>query len=349
MANLEHVERLKAGVEGWNAWRRDNPGQVDLRGADLRGADLRGADLHSANLSGADLFKASLSKADLFKAELFKADLRGVDLSGADLLRAVLEGVDLSGARFMYTVFASTTLSNAKGLDTCNHLARSRLNAETIRRSWPSTADLPVAFLRGVGYSDWEIELAKLYCADVSPAQGTMFIYNAHEIRFGKAFQYYSCFISHSHNDKAFAHLLHDRLQQRGIRCWLDEHQLLPGDDIRDAIDHGINVWDKTILCCSESALGSYWVNTEIDKAFRKEERLWKKNGEKTLALIPLNLDNALFSWQNSRASTLKDRLAEDMVDWEVNPEKLEQALDRIERALRSDGTGRPPDPVPKL
>lgn len=41
MANKEHVETLKSGIEAWNAWRTANPKvQPDLRDADLTGADL---------------------------------------------------------------------------------------------------------------------------------------------------------------------------------------------------------------------------------------------------------------------------------------------------------------------
>jgi hypothetical protein len=36
------------------------------------------------------------------------------------------------------------------------------------------------------------------------------------------AIQFYSCFISHSHADKAFARYLFDTLQRRGIDCWLE-------------------------------------------------------------------------------------------------------------------------------
>ena len=42
-------------------------------------------------------------------------------------------------------------------------------------------------------------------------------------------------------------------LQSGGIRCWLDERQLLPGDDIYDMVDRGIRLWDKVLLCCSEA------------------------------------------------------------------------------------------------
>ena len=63
--------------------------------------------------------------------------------------------------------------------------------------------------------------------------------------------QLYLFFIGHSHADQAFARLLHDRLQGQGIRCWLDEHQLLPSNDLHEGIDRGIRLWDKVLLCAS--------------------------------------------------------------------------------------------------
>ena len=70
-----------------------------------------------------------------------------------------------------------------------------------------------------------------------------------------QAIEFYSCFISYSHAEKPFAYRLHDTLQSRGIRCWLDEHQVLPGDDIYDQVDRGIRLWDKVLLCCSKESL----------------------------------------------------------------------------------------------
>ena len=64
----------------------------------------------------------------------------------------------------------------------------------------------------------------------------------------GRPFEFHSCFISYNHTDQSFARRLHDQLQGRGIRCWLDEHQLLPGDDIYEQIDRGIRFWDKELV-----------------------------------------------------------------------------------------------------
>ena len=41
MANPEHLELLKEGVDAWNTWRERNPDvQPDLKGADLSTRNL---------------------------------------------------------------------------------------------------------------------------------------------------------------------------------------------------------------------------------------------------------------------------------------------------------------------
>ena len=86
MANPEHLNVLKQGVEVWNRWREENPEtRPDLTQADLREAKLGLANLSGANLRRAYLYRANLRGADLSGANLFLADLLQADLSEADL------------------------------------------------------------------------------------------------------------------------------------------------------------------------------------------------------------------------------------------------------------------------
>src|SRR4029434_1992459 len=101
-----------------------------------------------------------------------------------------------------------------------------------------------------------------------------------------------------------------DRLQDRGIRCWLDEHQMLPGDDIYTQVYRSIRLWDKVLLCCSSAALTSWWVDHEIDLAFEKERDLMRTRGAIVLAVIPRELHGFLYQWSNGKAQQVRSRIA---------------------------------------
>jgi uncharacterized protein YjbI with pentapeptide repeats len=232
------LEILGRGFVAWNKWRKENPEVVP----DLGGADLKRADLWYTNLSHVILSGADLSNANLGCVKLVGADLKYASLWGANLRGAYLRDANLDNARLGYTGLSILDLSEVISIEDVIHRAESLVSTSTLERTAqglarnPSRQGAVERFLCGAGVADHGIAYFRSLI--------------------GKPIDFYSCFISYSHDDKAFARRMYDALQGKGIRCWLDEHQMLPGDDIYEAVDRGIRVWDKVLLCCSEALVG---------------------------------------------------------------------------------------------
>jgi len=365
MADQSQLSLLKQGVKVWNEWRCEHPlDRADLKRVNLRGTNLRGANLSHTNLMEANLSQTDLKKANLFEANmimanlsearlieanlsearLIGANLREANLSGADLRAANLNGSDLrranlgdallDGAKFEraivgFTIFGSVNLSACSGLGLVEHVWPSTLGVDSIIRS---KGRIPEIFLRGVGLPDaWITQIPSLAWEGI---------------------QFFSCFISYSSLDKSFAVRLHDALQAKGIRCWLDEKQLLPGHDISRELERGIYLWDKFLLCASKNSLTSRWVENEIKTTLEKEWALRKEKGTSVQKLIPLNLDGYMFSDQwdlGVLANEIRSRVAADFRDWEKPNSDFDKQVDRVIKALRADEGAREKPPQSRL
>ncbi len=119
MANQEHLDILKQGIDNWNDWRRRFPRErPDLSRADLSGANLSRANLSDANLNRADLRNTNLSRTSLWEANLYRACFVHANLSYADCSEAYLYQAILSYANFNRADLKGANLSETTNYDT---------------------------------------------------------------------------------------------------------------------------------------------------------------------------------------------------------------------------------------
>lgn len=151
------------------------------------------------------------------------------------------------------------------------------------------------------------------------------------------AASYFSVFISYRHADAAFARRLLNAFESRGVRAWLDEKQMVPGQYIDEAIQKGIEASDRFVLCCSKSSLeNSWWVDSEMSQIFEKERELSQAATRKLSVVIPVMLDDYLTDgWKGPKASELRSRYATDFRGWQ-DEKAFESAFDTLMRAVRT-------------
>jgi len=278
------LQIISKGTDAWNAWReKHSDAKPTLTYATLDNIDLSHANLTYANLSFASLVGANLTLADLRFANLSNANLNGANLSSADLRfanfsEARLEESELSGAIVDQTRFGNNDLSTTQGLRTVRHLGPSTIGIDTL---YKSEGKIPNKFLSEAGIPD---DFLTFVPSLVAPA-----------------IQFYSCFISYSHQDETFSQRLHSRMRSENLRVWYAPEDMKGGKKLHEEIFRAIQIHDKLLLVLSENSMKSEWVTTEIRRA-RKVER--EENRRK---LFPIRLvDGEQF--KNGNASMLRVR-----------------------------------------
>jgi small GTP-binding protein len=121
----------------------------------------------------------------------------------------------------------------------------------------------------------------------------------------------YDVFISHSSKDNLVVRALAERLRDDGLRVWLDDWELKPGDNILHKIEEGLEHSRVLLLCMSANAFASDWATLE-SQTFRFRDPLNQQR-----RFIPLRLDAtepkgslAQFSYINWQAKGRKHSYA---------------------------------------
>lgn len=95
-------------------------------------------------------------------------------------------------------------------------------------------------------------------------------------------------FLCHAAQDKPTVRILYQRLRDDGFNPWLDEENLLPGQDWRLEIERAVHRSDCMIVCLSRAAMRpDGFMHREIALALEAIAR----SPERPPAIIPLRLE----------------------------------------------------------
>jgi Pentapeptide repeats (8 copies) len=123
MANQEHLDILKQGIDAWNAWRNEHPKiQPDLSTADLYLANLSTANLSTATLVETNFTRAILTDCRVYGISAWKVELTGATQNSLIITpknESTITVDDLKIAQFMYLL-----LNNQEIRDIIDTIAR---------------------------------------------------------------------------------------------------------------------------------------------------------------------------------------------------------------------------------
>jgi hypothetical protein len=145
-----------------------------------------------------------------------------------------------------------------------------------------------------------------------------------------------SCFVSHSSHDKEFVARLVAALKERGVEVWYAPDKLQPGEHLQNQLMEAIQSFDRVLVVLSESSVNSHWVEAELYRAYRREQ----KEGRRVLFPISLMPFEDLRRWSLIDPDTGADVARElrkyfipDFSGW-PHERSFQDALGRLVEAL---------------
>jgi hypothetical protein len=140
----------------------------------------------------------------------------------------------------------------------------------------------------------------------------------------------FDAFLSYSHSDGLMATRIHDALEQRQVRLWIDR-RLRPGDPIIETVETGIEDCYTFLLLVSHESLQSNWVRHEYLRAM---SHVLREQQQRRLIVIRLSAIEL--------PSYLQDRVWLDLSE----PAHFNSSMDSLAAALlqgADDGSSRAP------
>ena len=146
----------------------------------------------------------------------------------------------------------------------------------------------------------------------------------------GQPIEFYSCFISYSNHDQAFAERLYGNLRKNNLRCWFAPEDLKVGDRFQERVEESIRLFDKVMIVLSEASVQSRCVEREVNVAREREDR------ENRTVLFPIRIDDAVMNAPQPWAADIRrSRHIGDFRRWKEH-DRYQTAFERLLRNLKA-------------
>jgi len=165
-------------------------------------------------------------------------------------------------------------------------LAEAEENLRLVRErksEFVQQTDIPLQLIKSERQMEQQIARLQALLTQVPPSQHT-----AQPVTPMESSRQLKVFLCHASGDKPTVRNLYRRLRSDGIAPWLDEEDLLPGQDWQLEIPKAVRSSDVVIICLSSRAITKAgYVQKEIKDALDVADR----QPEGTIFLIPLRLE----------------------------------------------------------